>query len=222
MTKQLSNLEKIILNPNGDPKYSIIWLHGLGASGDDFVPIVPALNLPFANEVRYIFPHAPDMPVTLNKGYIMPAWFDIYGLDKDSKEDYQGIETARLLINQLIEDEHATGIPYTNIVLVGFSQGGALALYTGLKYSNKLAGIIGLSCYLPFTDQNYSAANQTTPILLAHGNNDSVVSESYGQSTYARLNKLGYNVDWRSYPMGHQVCDQEIQDIAVFLQSVYC
>ena len=220
MIKQLHNLEKIILNPNGNPKYSIIWLHGLGASGDDFVPIVPVLNLSFANEVRYVFPQAPDMPVTLNRGYTMPAWFDIYGLGKDSKEDAQGIEQARLLINQLIEDEHATGIAYENIVLVGFSQGGALALYTGLKCPHQLAGIIGLSCYLPFTDQNYSSLNQNTPILLAHGSDDNIVSESFGQNACARLNNLGYKIAWHSYPMGHQVCDQEIRDISKFLQSV--
>lgn len=214
-------LDSYVIEPTGSVKYSVIWLHGLGADGYDFAPIVNQLQLSMKENIRFIFPHAPSIPVTLNNGYVMPAWFDIYGLDKNSKEDASGIELSYSLINNLIQAEHRKGISYYNILLVGFSQGGALALYSGLKFEYKLAGIIGLSCYLPRFNQNYHSANQETAIMLAHGMQDHVVLPIFGEAARDRLVNLNYNVAWHSYPMQHQVCDLEINDIARFIERCF-
>lgn len=219
--KHAGLLDSVVLEPNGVAQRSIIWIHGLGADGHDFVPIVPQLNLQDELGIRFVFPHAPSQPVTLNGGYIMPAWFDIYGIDKGIKEDTQGIPKALESINKLIEHEHQKGIAYENIMLVGFSQGGALALYAGLKYPQKLAGIICLSGYLFRFDEQYSTANQDISILMCHGSQDPIVLEQFGLGAKDRLIEKEYNITWRSYPMQHQVCPQEITDIASFIRGVY-
>lgn len=219
-------LDSVILDhtkQNNKPIYSVIWLHGLGADGHDFVPIVSQFNnydILDKYNIRFIFPHAPKIPISINNNYVMHAWFDIYGLDKNSQEDATGIQNSRGLINNLIEEEHKLGIAYNNIIIAGFSQGGALALYTGLSFEHKLAGIMGLSCYLPRFDQKYSLANKDTKIFLAHGSIDPIVKEEYGQSAYNRLLDLKYNTAWHSYPMAHQVCSDEIQDIELFIDEV--
>lgn len=212
----MNSLDSLILEPKNSAKYSVIWLHGLGADGHDFAPIVPELQLQDKFHIRFVLPHAPSKPVTLNNGYVMPAWFDIYGIDKGVREDTTGIPKARELVNKLIEEEHAKGIDYKNIFLVGFSMGGALALYTGLKFEHKLAGIINLSGYLFRFDEDYSSANKDTPIMMAHGSDDPIVLEQFGLSAKERLVEKGYDVQWHSYPMQHQVCSAEIKDIAEF------
>lgn len=225
MQTQAKLLDSVILEPKQVAERSVIWLHGLGADGHDFSPIIPQLNIQEQYKVRFIFPHAPSIPVTLNNGYVMPAWFDIYGIDEKTlqakHEDSQGIIASQQLVNQLIIEEHNKGVAYSNILLAGFSQGGALALYTGLKFSHQLAGIVGLSCYLPRFDDNYHAANKKTPIMLAHGEHDAIVLSSIGERGYHVLQKLNYNVSWFSYPMQHQVCTQEILDIAEFMKTIF-
>lgn len=223
MQQQL--LDSVVLEPKQAAERSVIWLHGLGADGHDFAPVIPQLKIQEQYKIRFIFPHAPSIPVTLNNGFIMPAWFDIYGLDEKTlqakNEDADGIMTSQQLINNLIEREHTKGIAYSNILLAGFSQGGALALYTGLKFKHKLAGIVGLSCYLPRFDREFSESNQQTPIMLAHGEQDTIVLKTFGERAYNYLTEQNYNVSWHTYPMQHQVCSQEISDIADFMRQVW-
>lgn len=209
-----------IIEPDNQAEYSIIWLHGLGADGYDFAPIVPELNLSEDYKIRFVFPHAPSIPVTINNNYVMPAWFDIYGLDKSSKEDAVGIKAASNIVKSLIQHEYEKGIDYSNIILAGFSQGGAAALYTGLKFEHKLAGIMGLSCYLPRFDQEFSCINNDTPIFLAHGLQDSVVLPEFGEFARDNLLAKNYKVEWRSYNMSHSVCAAEVLDIANFIRTV--
>lgn len=199
---------------------SVIWLHGLGADGYDFEPIVAQLQLP---GVRFILPHAPVMPVTLNNGYMMPAWYDLYGLTASSLEDEAGIEASRIYVNTLIQSEIEQGIPAHRIVLAGFSQGGALALYTALRYPQTLAGILALSTYVPLKTKFAEAlnpANQTTPVFMAHGVYDEVISLVTSQMSRELLQNRQISVTWREYDMAHSVCAQEIADIRVFLQQV--
>lgn len=199
---------------------SVIWLHGLGADGYDFEPIVAQLQLP---GVRFILPHAPVMPVTLNNGYTMPAWYDLYGLTADSREDEAGIEASRIYVNTLIKSEIDQGIPAHRIVLAGFSQGGALALYTALSYPQKLAAILALSTYVPLKTKLADAlnpANQTTPVFMAHGIYDEVISLVTSQKSRDLLQNRQISVTWHEYAMAHSVCPQEIADIRAFLQQV--
>jgi phospholipase/carboxylesterase len=215
-------LETIEINPIQPATHSVIWLHGLGADGHDFAGIVPELNLPAKMAMRFILPHAPMRPVTLNNGMTMRAWYDIYGLSASAREDEDGIRQVALLINELIEQEHARGVAYEKIVLAGFSQGGALALYCGLCFPEKLAGILALSAYLPVANLLYkeaSPANKSTPIFMAHGLYDPVVPLLFGQGSYGLLKTQGYQVDWRTYPMQHAVCLEEIRDISTWLQE---
>lgn len=205
------------------PECSVIWLHGLGASGHDFEPIVPQLGLPSPEAVRFVFPHAPSQPVTLNGGLSMPAWYDIYGLSAGTPQDEPGLDAAAGWIETLIRREIARGIPPQRLVLAGFSQGGALALHTGLRYAEGLAGIMGLSTYLPLADhlgQARAAANRDTPIFLAHGHHDPVLAYRLGTDSRDALEALGYPVEWRDYPMEHQVCMEEIADIGAWLRRV--
>lgn len=205
------------------PECSVIWLHGLGASGHDFEPIVPQLGLPSPELVRFVFPHAPSQPVTLNGGLSMPAWYDIYGLSAGTPQDEPGLDAAAGWIETLIQREIARGIPPQRLVLAGFSQGGALALHTGLRYAEGLAGIMGLSTYLPLADhlsQARAAANRDTPIFLAHGHHDPVLAYRLGTDSRDALEALGYPVEWRDYPMEHQVCMEEIADIGAWLRRV--
>lgn len=216
-------LKTIEVNPADKPKASVIWLHGLGANGHDFEPIVPELHLPKSLAVRFIFPTAPTRPVSLNQGYKMPAWFDIAAVGMDIAVDMQGMNESVQAIEALIAREVSLGIPTQNIVLAGFSQGGAVALYVGLYYSQPLAGIMALSTFLPLETpitQNLSAANRATPVFIAHGTQDVMVPFQLGELTRERLIKLDHKVEWHTYPMGHEVCPQEVKDISKWLQKI--
>ena len=206
-----------------NPKAAVIWLHGLGADGNDFVPIIPELDLAGCPGIRFIFPSAPSMPVTVNGGYVMPAWYDIVGRNLMDQEDAAGIQKSTTSITQLIEREASRGIAYENIVLAGFSQGCAMVLQVGLRFPYKLAGIIALSGYLPLAVSlpiEKHLANQTTPIFMAHGEYDPVVTLDRAQASHALLEKMGYSVDWNEYPMEHSVNREELADISCFLQQV--
>ena len=215
-------LETVEIGPD-DAQATVLWLHGLGANGHDFEPIVPELGLPATTPVRFVFPHAPQQPVTLNGGMTMPAWYDIYGLTPGTPQDEQGLDRAAEWVGDLIEREARRGVPAERLVLAGFSQGGAVALHTGLRFSSGLAGIIGLSTYLPLRDhlaQARAAANRQTPIFLAHGHHDPVLGYELGTASRDALMALGYPVDWHEYPMEHQVCLEEIRAIGAWLTQV--
>jgi phospholipase/carboxylesterase len=206
-----------------NPTAAVIWLHGLGADGNDFVPIIPELQLADCPGIRFIFPSAPSMPVTVNGGYVMPAWYDIIGRNLMDREDADGITRSAVAITELVKREFSRGIAYENIVLAGFSQGCAMALHIGLRFPHKLAGIIALSGYLPLAMTLHlekHSANSKTPIFMAHGAYDQVVIPERAQASYALLEKLGYEVDWNEYPMEHSVNHDELTDISRFLQRV--
>jgi phospholipase/carboxylesterase len=215
--------ENVEIETGRDPAGAVIWLHGLGADGHDFEPIVPELVRPGERALRFIFPHAPIRPVTLNGGYAMRAWYDIIALDRRAPQDESGIRASQATIDTLIRREGARGIASERIVLAGFSQGGALALFTATRYPHKLAGIMGLSCY-QLLAQRFDAerlpANQATPIFLAHGLEDPVVAPLLGEETRAQLEAAGYAVEWHAYSMPHAVCPQEVADIAAWLRRV--
>ncbi len=220
MTHLLPHI-KIETAPN--PTAAVIWLHGLGADGNDFAGLVPELNLSGCPPIRFIFPNAPAIPVTINGGYVMPAWYDIRGTDLISRQDDAGIRQSERAICALIEREVARGIPAKRIVLAGFSQGCAMALHTGLRYPQALAGIMALSGYLPLADSleaERSSANAHTPVLMAHGSQDPVVVPARGEASRDLLLGLGYAVQWHSYPMPHSVHPREVADIAAFLTQV--
>ncbi len=205
----------IEINPQGQAAYVVIWLHGLGADGNDFVPIVPQLRLPKEKLVRFVFPNAPAMPVTVNNGYVMPAWYDIYAMDLVAKIDVEGILRSADYLQTLIDAEITSGMKPENIVLAGFSQGGVIALTTALRSDLSLAGVMALSTYLP---ESVPLSN-TVPrqIFQAHGRMDEVVRYSVGMDTCSRLRKLGHHVDWREYDMTHSVCAAEVADITEWL-----
>ncbi len=216
-------LPHIQIETAANPSAAVIWLHGLGADGNDFAGLVPELDLSACPAIRFVFPHAPDLPVTVNGGYVMPAWYDIYAPDLVKRQDEAGIRTSEKAIQALITREVARGIPAERIVLAGFSQGCAMALHTGLRYPQKLAGIIALSGYLPLADQFAAErhnANARTPIFMAHGSQDPVVVPARGEASRDLLTRLGYSVEWHSYPMPHSVHPQEVADIARFLTQV--
>ena len=213
----------IELETTPNPIAAVIWLHGLGADGNDFAPIIPELNLSGCQGIRFIFPSAPSMPVTVNGGYVMPAWYDIIGRNLMDQEDVSGIQHSAASIIQLIEREASRGIAYENMVIAGFSQGCAMALYIGLRFPHPLAGIIALSGYLPLamtlaTEKH--SANSGTPIFMGHGEYDTVVAPERAQASYALLEKMGYTIDWNEYPMEHSVNHEELADISRFLQQV--
>ncbi len=218
MKERLSCVE---VDPRGPVRASVIWLHGLGADGHDFEPIVPYLGVDDLG-VRFVFPHAPRRPVTINMGLIMRAWYDIRGLDLNREQDERGIQDSAQKIADLLEREHARGVPYERIVLAGFSQGGAMALHVGLRYAERLAGIVALSCYLLFPErleQERSEANLGLPVFQGHGSLDPMVPVEYGMQARDTLVQLGYPVEWHEYPMGHEVHPQEIADIGTFLRT---
>ena len=218
-----SLLPRIELESAPHPTAAVIWLHGLGADGRDFAAIVPELDLGACPPIRFVFPHAPSLPVTLNGGYVMPAWYDIYGPDLLQRQDAAGIAKSAHAIAALIEHEIARGIPAERIVLAGFSQGCAMALHTGLRFPKRLAGIMALSGYLPLADTlatERATANQHTPIFMAHGSQDQVVIPARGEASRDLLTQLGHPVQWHSYPMPHSVHPREIADISVFLTTV--
>ncbi len=201
---------------------SVIWLHGLGADGHDFEPIVPQLRLPDVH-LRYVFPHAPVRPVTINNSITMPAWFDVIGLERRSRQDEAGIRKAESQVRQLIRRENERGIPTDSIVLAGFSQGAALALHTALRFPERLAGIIGLSTYLPLAwtiDAEALEANRNTPIFLGHGTLDPLVPSARGKETRDFLRARGFTVEWKTYLVDHAVCPEEIGHIREFLANV--
>jgi len=220
MTPLLPSIETTTGN---NPDAAVIWLHGLGADGGDFAAIVPELDLTGCPPIRFVFPHAPTMPVTVNGGYAMPAWYDIFGSDLQKREDEVGIRLSALALEALIAREVGRGIATDRIVLAGFSQGCAMVLHTGLRHPARLAGIVALSGYLPLSSQlgaQVDAANRDVPIFMAHGNADPMVVLPRAQASRDALLALGYRVQWHSYPMGHSVHPSELHDIALFLQSV--
>ena len=215
-------LETVAVATGKDPRFTVIWLHGLGADGHDFEPIVPALGLTTA--VRFVFPHAPVRRVTINQGMAMRAWYDILALDRLTVEDEAGIHASQAAVAALIEDELARGIDAKRIVLAGFSQGGAIALHTGLRMPYGLGGIMVLSAYLPLRRTlaaERTDANAATPILMAHGSYDPVLPEALAVESLRSLEQLGYAVEWHSYPMAHMVCGEEIKDISRWLNACF-
>ena len=202
---------------------AVIWLHGLGADGNDFVPIVSELKLPASLNIRFIFPHAPVRPITINQGYRMRGWFDVTNFDSAGCDDEAGIiESARVLM-RLCDEQVAAGLATERIIVAGFSQGGAIALYAGLRYPQTLGGIIALSSFLPMQhrlEHEATEANRNTPIFMAHGLHDDIVALKFGIQTRTLLQQLGYRLEWHDYLMGHSVCMEEIQDISTWLGGV--
>lgn len=223
MTTNHVSLEAIQIETAPNPTVSVIWLHGLGADGNDFVPIVRELDLAGCPAIRFVFPHAPTMPVTINAGYVMRAWYDILGTDLSQREDEAGLRKSQSLVEQLIAQEKSRGVPAGRIILAGFSQGCAMTLQTGLRYPEKLAGLLCLSGYLPIhatVPLERHSANHDTPIFLAHGVGDPIIRLDHAKKSRDMLMGLGYNVEWHDYLMGHEVCEDEIDDISAWLKRV--
>ncbi|MEJ0087788.1 MAG: alpha/beta fold hydrolase [Pseudomonadota bacterium] len=216
----VKTLETVTVETGPNPTAAIIWMHGLGADGHDFEPLVPELLDQGLPALRFIFPHAPVRPVTINNGYQMRAWYDIIGIDRRSAEDFSGIQASADAITALIRAENARGIPSSRILLAGFSQGGAMALHLATRFPKKLAGVIALSCYLPLAKEfasERSAANLATPIFMAHGSQDPVVPFSLGDESRRVLEGTGYRVEWHVYPMPHALCAEEVADLKGWL-----
>lgn len=216
-------LDAVVLETSPNPDFSIIWLHGLGADGHDFESIVPELRLPSELKIRFIFPHAPTMPVTVNGGYVMPAWYDVAGQNILAGEDEAGMRKSQSQIIELIEAEKTKGIEPKRIILAGFSQGGAMTLFTGLRYPLKLAGLMVLSAYLPLaetTTAEMSEVNSKTSIFMAHGKQDGVVPFEGAKISKEFLTKRGYSVEWHEYTMAHSLHPQEIKDISAWIQTI--
>jgi len=216
-------LETIQIETAPNPTVAVIWLHGLGADGNDFVPIVRELDLRGCPPIRFVFPHAPTMPVTINNGYVMRAWYDILEMDLVRREDEVGLRNSQALVEQLIAQEKARGIPANRIILAGFSQGCAMTLQTGLRHPEKLAGLLALSGYLPIhttvADERHSA-NHDTPIFLAHGRGDPIIPIARAEKSRDILLELGYQVEWHEYMMPHSVCEEEIEDIGAWIKRI--
>lgn len=214
----------IELETGPDPRYSVIWMHGLGADGGDFEPVIPALGLPRSPAVRFIFPHAPYRAVTCNAGYVMRAWYDIISLAPGTRQiDEAGLLESRAFVRHLIEREAARGVPSERVILAGFSQGGAVAYLSGLTHPAPLAGIIALSTYIPSADLisgELAEANRQIPIFAAHGTDDDVVSLALGEEALAVLQALGLAPEWRTYGMPHSVCMDEVADIGDWLRRL--
>jgi len=205
------------------PRFSVIWMHGLGADGSDFEAVVPELELARSPGVRFVFPHAPHMPVTCNGGYVMPAWYDIISLDSDSRTvDAAGIVASRRAIRRLIERENQRGVPCARIFLAGFSQGGAVAYTTALTHAETLAGVIGLSTYIPapqLIEGEATAANRALAVFAAHGSEDDVVLPELGIRARDFLMRRAHEVEWHEYPMPHSVCLEEVQAVGCWLRD---
>jgi phospholipase/carboxylesterase len=217
----MSLLPCIEIAPPSPATASVIWLHGLGADGNDFAPIIPELRLPRQLAVRFIFPNAPSIPITINAGYVMPAWYDILDINIERKIDNSQLIASAEKIRLLVEREIDRGIPSERIVLAGFSQGGAVAYQAALTYMQPLAGLLCLSTYFATADTiTPNSANKKLPILICHGLQDPMVPEQQGRIAQQRLTAMGYNTQYKSYPMEHAVCPQEIADISRWLQQV--
>lgn len=201
----------------GEPKAVVIWLHGLGASGEDFLPTLPLLNLPSHLPVLFYFPHAPFRSVTLNNGHMMRAWYDILGIGEGVPEDQAGINTMMVTIHHLLDKCITLVEKSTQVFLVGFSQGGAMALHAGLRYPHVLGGIAGLSTYLPVTSTVTHLANKNTPIFLAHGTSDPIVAYQFGKNAYDILKAQNYPIQWHSYPIPHSICKEEFKELGNWL-----
>lgn len=216
----MSDLDSIIIETQPQPDAAIIWLHGLGADGNDFVPIVEQLQLPSHFAIRFIFPHAPVRPITINQGYQMPGWYDISSLSIDENEDEEGIRESSAILNELCQEQEACGIASSRIIVAGFSQGGAIALHCGCRYPRPLGGIMALSTYLPLPetlDEEISDYVTEIPVFMAHGRQDDVVNYDYGKQSLEQLEANEVEVQWNEYDMGHAVCIEEIQHISQWL-----
>jgi phospholipase/carboxylesterase len=214
--------DAIIIEPPKTATATVIWLHGLGANGHDFEPIVPQLTSTVTHHTRFIFPHAPHRPITINGGMVMPGWYDVKAMDLTAEEDVQGIQESEKILKDYIAQEIERGISAQHIILAGFSQGGAIALYTGLRYPETLAGIMVLSSYLPLAEaleKQRHEANDLVPIFMAHGQHDSVILFAQAEQSYVLLEQLGYKVEFHDYRMEHQVCQDEIVDINHWLSA---
>jgi phospholipase/carboxylesterase len=219
----LKALETITVETGPNPTFSIIWMHGLGADGHDFEPLVPELLEDGLPALRFVFPHAPVRPVTINNGYEMRAWYDIIGIDRRSAEDFAGISASAQAIGGLLERESERGIASERVAIAGFSQGGAMALHIATRHPQKFAGVIALSCYLPLARELQSTrnpANQATPIFMAHGVQDPVVPIALGEDSRDALQAAGYAVEWHQYPMPHALCEQEVSDLRAWLKRL--
>jgi phospholipase/carboxylesterase len=219
----LKALETVTVESGAAPSFTIIWMHGLGADGHDFEPLVPELLDSGMPPLRFVFPHAPVRPVTINNGYEMRAWYDIIGIDKRSAEDFAGIKASADAIDDLIKAENKRGVATQRIAIAGFSQGGAMALHIATRHPEKFAGIIALSCYLPLARELATArspANQATPIFMAHGSQDPVVPFPLGADSRQALEAAGYPVEWHAYPMPHALCEPEVADLRAWLKRV--
>ncbi|MFK7995107.1 MAG: alpha/beta hydrolase [Granulosicoccus sp.] len=218
-------LDSIEISTADQCEYSVIWLHGLGASGHDFEPLVPELNLLERPGVRFVFPHAPIRPITINGGAAMRGWYDINSLDFDEREqDTAGIRESAAHVNALIDAEIARGIPSTNILLAGFSQGGAVALFTALTTAHKLGGIMALSTYLPIQEaalQELTEHGRQLPVFMAHGQFDDVIQIHYAEQSHTVLAEQGIEVQWHSYAMAHSVSSEEVTDISAWLKRQF-
>jgi phospholipase/carboxylesterase len=219
----MPTVETVEVEPAGNADGSVIWLHGLGADGHDFEPIVPELDLEGSANLRFVFPHAPVRPVTINGGAEMRAWFDILALDRDGQLDDAGIEESRQILLELIQREHERGIAYERIAVAGFSQGGAIAMLAGIGHAQSLAGLMALSTYLPLLGDMEEAVLQSRdlPVFMAHGSFDPVLPLAMGANARDWLMAAGFDIDWREYPMAHAVCPDEIADIRRWLMSVF-
>ncbi|WP_152206604.1 alpha/beta hydrolase [Marinobacter changyiensis] len=216
----MSYLKSVEIETNPSPDASVIWLHGLGASGHDFEPVVPELGLPKDAAIRFIFPHAPSLAVTINGGMRMPAWYDIKAMDMNRTVDVEQLKASADAIARLVEREVERGVKTERIIIAGFSQGGAVAYELGLRYPKKLAGILGLSTYFATADTvEPSEANRNIPIRIYHGTRDPMVPESLGRMSVDRMTEMGYRVEYKTYPMDHSVCLEEIRDIGQFIKA---
>jgi phospholipase/carboxylesterase len=216
-------LDNIEIATSDNPEVAIIWMHGLGADGNDFVPLVKELDLSGMPGIRFVFPHADTMPVTINGGYVMRAWYDIVHTDLGRREDEQGLRASQALVEALIAREKSRGIPANRIILAGFSQGCAMTLQTGLRHPEKLAGLLCLSGYVPLADKvpaERSAASQQTPIFLVHGRMDPVIPEQRAIASRDLLVSLGYDVEWHEYMMQHSLCQEEVDHISAWLKKI--
>lgn len=215
-------LPSVVVETGPEAVGTVIWLHGLGADGHDFEPLVPELKLPASLPLRFVFPHAPVRPVTINGGMRMRAWYDIKSFDAEGRADAEGVHESSRLVDLLVRAENERGIDGTRIVLAGFSQGGAIVLHSALCAPRELAGAMALSCYLPLEPGAGAAGGEPPfPIFMAHGTHDNVVPFEAGRQSAARIRELGYSVEWHEYPMAHGVCPEEISDIRDWLLRVY-
>ena len=220
----MNDLQHVELTTGSEPRGSVIWLHGLGADGWDFVPIVRELPLPEDLALRFIFPHAPERPVTINNGFVMRAWYDIAQNEIARLPDERGIRESQAAVERLIARERERGVAARNIVLAGFSQGGAIALQTGLRHPERLGGIVALSAYLALEDSldaEAASANKSTPIFMAHGTEDPIVPLALAEASQRALRMRGYDVEWRTWPMPHALCAEEVEAIGAFLARIY-